>query len=743
MKTVGSVAKSENKIADITDETEDSTDVQSTKNTENTIPFFEENNYENIHGVENQSIVNDEQHDKPMCASQSFEQNMDNEQKLDEEILVHDSGDTHCENRNDQLDMEQENSDESSNIFEPSSQEDFIHMPLNSDIVVNAGPGTGKTYALIKRLMYLIKTGELAADTILILCFTNAAADVIRTRLKKVASENNMNKEYEEIEIRTFDSFATNILYMVHSNDSTYTLSGKDYEDRIRLLNDELMSNTAIMENCRYFVVDEIQDLVGVRAEMVLSILKSLPDTGHFCLLGDKCQAIYDYSVSNGLNMMNSDMFYKKIFKAYPEAEYIEFFANHRFSEKRVQLLQPLRQALMEDDNQAVVDSLAAISNQYQKGTLKESLMHFDQQEIDKLRDGGSIAFLTRQNAEALRLSTAFHNCQIEHSILLPSEKPCYAGWIGSFFSGYHDEIVDEDRFLNHFRECMNQKESGEMYWQALIETQEKKHGPFYVSDLLHGILQRGHNKLFFLDTKKESGSITISTIHRSKGKEYDVVCLPNSVLDIKKDTAEEEGKVSYVALTRSKKATYLIQPRSRRRLFKKGKCNRIIAYASSEKHRRSKMGYIEFGLDGDINPCCFANQEIQDAIHNGEIVPGFGLELEKNEDLDDKIYPAYRLWDADEELDFGIIPDHFMKDYKCLYQMCMKNSQRADCSNGEELVNSDYPDVFNDLYVTAITSCISTTIPEKSSGISVFGDICVWNSLAISGLLGIQLGIH
>ena len=721
--------KSANKVADISDEIEDSTDVPNQKSTENTVPFLEENNKDIgvVENVENQVVINSEQNDE-----ESWEYNSDDMQCEKNNAL-----------QNTQSEIGAENLDENSNAFEPSSQDDFIHMPLSSNIVVNAGPGTGKTYALIKRLMYLIKTGELDADTILILCFTNAAADVIRTRLKKVALENNMHKEYEEIEIRTFDSFATNILYMVHSNDATYTLSGKNYEERIQLLNDELTSNPAIMENCNYFVVDEIQDLVGVRAEMVLNILSSLPSTGYFCLLGDKCQAIYDYSVSDENDMLDSHTFYKEILKAYPEAKYIEFFENHRFSEKRVRLLQPLRQALMNDNSQAVVDSLSAISNQYQNKILKESSMNFNQTTIDKLRGGGSIAFLTRQNAEALRLSTTFHNCQIEHSILLPSEKPCYAGWIGRFFSGYPDKTVDKDRFLNHFLECMNQKESGEMYWQALIETQEKKDEPFYVSDLLHGILQRGRNKLFFLDTKKESGSITISTIHRAKGKEYDVVCLPESVLNIKKDTAEEEGRISYVALTRSKKTTYLIQPRNRRRLFKKRQCNRIIAYASSVKHRRSKMGYIEFGLDGDINPYCFANQEIQDAIHDGEIVPGFGLELEKDEDLKDKKYPMYRLWDADGELDFGIIPNQFMKDYSFLYQKCMDNSLGINRSKASVLENSDYPDVFNDLYVTAITSYISTTIPEKSSGVAVFDDICIWNSLSISGLLGIQLGIH
>lgn len=47
------------------------------------------------------------------------------------------------------------------------------------------------------------------------------------------------------------------------------------------------------------------------------------------------------------------------------------------------------------------------------------------------------------------------------------------------FFSGYPDKTVDKERFLNHFRECMNQKESGEMYWQALIETQEKRMSHF------------------------------------------------------------------------------------------------------------------------------------------------------------------------------------------------------------------------------------------------------------------------
>ena len=616
--------------------------------------------------------------------------------------------------------------------FRVATQEEFIHLPAEESVIVNAGPGTGKTYALIQRLIHLVKNDEVAADGILVLCFTNAAVDVVKQRLKQVALENDMNKAYEEIEVRTFDSFATHVLYSVHDNEADYTLTGKNYEDRIHLFIDELKNDSGIMENCEYFVVDEIQDLVGVRAGMVLRILKSLPESCGFCLLGDQCQAIYDYSVDENSDEVSSSIFYSVLGKIYPDIQYLEFVENHRFSAARVESLKQLRQGLMEYDKEKIIGEIKKIAEQYPTIEVEATL-------LNQLKEKGTLALLTRTNAEALEISTQLYAMAITHSILLSSDYPSYAAWIGQVFSGYNGEVIDEESFLERFEQTVDSKEvTGEECWQALAETQDKENGPFYINDLLRGILQRGYDKIFFLDSRVENEPVVVSTVHRSKGKEYDTVCLSGKMLkDMWKSQSCEEGKVGYVALTRGRdRVCFIERKRNKSKIFIDKYTARSIAYVNQaeRKKRRSKMGFIGFGLSGDINQTAFATREIQDAIHDHIITPGFGLELIREDKLQENQKPAYALWDTDGDFEFGIIPEKFTNDYSRLYRWY---SDKLEYN--APLKITDFPETFTDLYVTAVTSCISTDV-NKAAEASRFGDICVWNGLNVAGFMPIQL---
>lgn len=48
----------------------------------------------------------------------------------------------------------------------------IIHAPLESHIILNSGPGTGKTYTIIQRLIYLLEQDMCSAEEIYILCYT-------------------------------------------------------------------------------------------------------------------------------------------------------------------------------------------------------------------------------------------------------------------------------------------------------------------------------------------------------------------------------------------------------------------------------------------------------------------------------------------------------------------------------------------------------------------------------------------
>ena len=66
--------------------------------------------------------------------------------------------------------------------------------------------------------------------------------------------------------------------------------------------------------------------LYGIRARLVLEILK-IYDSG-FTLLGDNCQAIYDFQSEE----MSSKEFYKELYETFKEMEEIEYKIQKRLN---------------------------------------------------------------------------------------------------------------------------------------------------------------------------------------------------------------------------------------------------------------------------------------------------------------------------------------------------------------------------------------------------------------------------
>ena len=60
-------------------------------------------------------------------------------------------------------------------------------------VLITAGPGTGKTYTLVQRTLYLIKERGVRPENILIATFTEKAAKELVTR---ISNELNVNEMY-------------------------------------------------------------------------------------------------------------------------------------------------------------------------------------------------------------------------------------------------------------------------------------------------------------------------------------------------------------------------------------------------------------------------------------------------------------------------------------------------------------------------------------------------------------------
>ena len=84
----------------------------------------------------------------------------------------------------------------------------------NSNIIVSAGAGSGKTAVLSQRVIRKLKQGT-HINELLILTFTNQAANEMKNRIRKEIKKENLKEELDLIDsayITTFDSFALSIV---------------------------------------------------------------------------------------------------------------------------------------------------------------------------------------------------------------------------------------------------------------------------------------------------------------------------------------------------------------------------------------------------------------------------------------------------------------------------------------------------------------------------------------------------
>ncbi len=81
---------------------------------------------------------------------------------------------------------------------------------IGCPVIVDAGPGTGKTKTLVRRVRYLIEDMHIRPEALLILTFSNEAADELRERLHQ-----QMGADLESrILVRTFHGFGVILLHM-------------------------------------------------------------------------------------------------------------------------------------------------------------------------------------------------------------------------------------------------------------------------------------------------------------------------------------------------------------------------------------------------------------------------------------------------------------------------------------------------------------------------------------------------
>lgn len=487
-----------------------------------------------------------------------------------------------------------------------------IHGGLNEDqkravtaasgpLLIVAGPGTGKTLTIVRRIAQLIHQGA-RPESILAVTFTNRAAREMRERTEALLGE-----EAGNIFIGTFHLLGLRIIrdsggdeFVILNRDEQVELlkplmkdsAGKAQQavDRISRIKNfqgdsdaetekiyeayqaalkqrnaldfddlictpiELLQNSGIartyQDRFKYIIVDEYQDINPAQYRLLRLLAGPL---GNVCAVGDPDQAIYAFRGADLENFLNFE-------KDFPGAGRITLAGNYRSTATVLNAADTviknnqkrITRELVPTREQGAQISLLSVPDERAEGVfiVREiehrmgGTSHYQQYANGARRSAersfrfSDFAVIYRTNAQAKALEETFSASGIPYQV------------IGSRNSAQTKEIEETIAYL-----------------QSLIQP-DNAAGPAPVD-----AADAGEAKLLtaadFFDPRADA--VALMTLHMAKGLEFSVVfitgCEEGLVpCTIMKDGVdiEEERRLFYVGMTRAKDELFLLHSRRR-----------------------------------------------------------------------------------------------------------------------------------------------------------------------------------
>ena len=165
-----------------------------------------------------------------------------------------------------------------------------------SNVLVLAGPGSGKTRVLVHRIAYLLSVKREDPSGILALAYNQHAAHEIRTRLRALVGDTARG-----VTVRTCHGLA---LWLTGRSLKGERPQGEDFRSilrgAVRMMQDDAAAKESLLEGYRWILVDEYQDIGPDEYALISGIAglaRSDPDSRRTLFaVGDDDQAIYGFN---------------------------------------------------------------------------------------------------------------------------------------------------------------------------------------------------------------------------------------------------------------------------------------------------------------------------------------------------------------------------------------------------------------------------------------------------------------
>lgn len=468
-----------------------------------------------------------------------------------------------------------------------------IEAEPDSRLIVEAGPGTGKTAVACARLAWLINEEDIEPANAWMISFTRTAVAEIRARLHAYVGDASF-----AIRIATVDSYA----WSIHSgHDPDARLTGS-YEENIARVIALLKTDQDVADELgevEHVVIDEAQDLVGQRAELVEALVSRLPDSCGVTVFADEAQAIYGFSddriggVGSAAGERGEPFLGRLREGQGGHFSTLALRQIHRTSSPGLrEIFSGLRRDVLDRRNHT--DGFHATTAQRIRELADGQGLKWTQMNVADFTSEDLLLFRTR--GEVLMASQF---CSLPHRLRLSGYGMTLPAWLAICFHDFHAPFLAERDFLDLWTARIENRvgaEYGPMEaWGRLLRIAGRRDGTVDMRRLRQRLAQARPPVELALPEFGLQGPI-VGTIHASKGREASnvILLLPNGAEFETTEDEIEETRVLFVGATRAR--TSLLVGESSAFRASTAPSGRIFRTA-----RNGKSTMVELGRSGDI----------------------------------------------------------------------------------------------------------------------------------------------
>ena len=407
-------------------------------------------------------------------------------------------------------------------------------------IVVAAGPGSGKTRVLVHKLASLLLLEDVKHEQLLMLTFSRAAATEFKQRLMGL-----IGNAAHFVEIKTFHSYCFDLLGRIGNLDDA-----KDVVSRAaQMIDDGKVEPNRIAKTV--LVIDEAQDM-SVEEYNLVRALMTANEEMRVIAVGDDDQNIYEFRGANSIFMaqlLNDS-----------KGRMVEMIDNYRSSQQIVMYANKFAGAISDRMKKNPIISMSSDSGcvsvtQHSSVYMYQPLVN----DLVKHRGNGTICVLTQTNEEAVIIVALLRKHNLNSKLIQSMdgfrfwniaevrfflkciEKETYTPLVT-------DEVWEKSKQRTY---TLYSHSSSLCYLKRCIQLFEQTNKAKYLTDFKEYVFESSAEDFCDLG----NADVVVSTIHKSKGMEFDDVYM---LISQPRQLTDEVLRRYYVGITRAKQRLFI-----------------------------------------------------------------------------------------------------------------------------------------------------------------------------------------